>query len=208
MDWADIGGKLIRLGAPVIGTALGGPLGGTIGGVLGNVVAEAIGANAATPEAVNDALDRTDTATLQQQLSAADQLVAAKMDAFVKLAEAERDIQVANVQAVNETMRAEHRPDGKIAWWHWRHLLGYAVLAWIAGPLPIILYQMAVGKIEVMNAVIQGLVSLIPLIAIAAGLNGFVARDTTILKQVAMTGEQKPSLTDQITKAILPGRRR
>ena len=197
MDWADLGGKLARLGAPVIGTALGGPIGGTIGGVIGNVVADAIGSHP-TPEAVSDALDMGDPAVIRDQLSAADQVVASKMDALVKLAESEARIQEANVREVNETIRQQSRPDGKVEWWHWRHLLGYAVLAWIVGPLPIILYQMSTGSIETMNAVIQGLVSLVPLIAIAAGLNGFVARDTTIMKQVAVTGESKPSILSQI----------
>ena len=43
MDWKGISGSLIKAGAPIIGSALGGPLGGLIGSGLGDVLANALG---------------------------------------------------------------------------------------------------------------------------------------------------------------------
>lgn len=51
MNWTDLAGPLIRLGAPTIGGALGGPLGASIGKTVGNIFADALG-TAETPEAV------------------------------------------------------------------------------------------------------------------------------------------------------------
>lgn len=51
MNWQDLAGPLIRLGAPTIGGILGGPAGGAIGKTVGNVLADALG-TPATPEAV------------------------------------------------------------------------------------------------------------------------------------------------------------
>lgn len=43
MNWQDLAGPLIRLGAPTIGGILGGPAGGAIGKTVGNVLADALG---------------------------------------------------------------------------------------------------------------------------------------------------------------------
>jgi hypothetical protein len=52
LDWKDLAQTVIGLGAPMLGTALGGPL----GGLAGKILADAIGASSATPSAVNDAI--------------------------------------------------------------------------------------------------------------------------------------------------------
>ena len=52
MDWKDVAAKVVSLGAPMLGSALGGPL----GGMAGKVLADAFGAAAATPEAVHAAI--------------------------------------------------------------------------------------------------------------------------------------------------------
>src|SRR4051794_28260658 len=52
MDWKDVAAKVVSLGAPMLGSALGGPL----GGMAGKVLADAFGAAASTPEAVHAAI--------------------------------------------------------------------------------------------------------------------------------------------------------
>ncbi|HAO40293.1 MAG TPA: hypothetical protein DCR53_06975, partial [Afipia sp.] len=52
MDWASLAKQVIGLGAPILGTALGGPL----GGAAGRILAEVVGASEPTPEAVGKAL--------------------------------------------------------------------------------------------------------------------------------------------------------
>lgn len=56
MNWQDLAGTLIRLGAPTIGGALGGPAGAAIAKPIGEVLATALGTQA-TPEAVKTAID-------------------------------------------------------------------------------------------------------------------------------------------------------
>lgn len=48
MDWADLAKQVIALGAPMLGTALGGPL----GGAAGKILSDALGASVPTPEVV------------------------------------------------------------------------------------------------------------------------------------------------------------
>lgn len=197
MDWKDLAGKLVKAGAPIIGTAIGGPFGGMIGGALGSVLASALGTDA-TPEAINDVLDNTPADVLAGKLSAAEAEAAAKWPALAEIAKAEAEDRTAQSRAINKTVQEEL---GKVSWYHWRHLLGYAVFAWVVCPLPIILYHMAVGNLTVLNGVVAALVSLIPLIGIAAALNGYVAGDTTRQKIAAATGEAPPTMTETI-KAV------
>jgi hypothetical protein len=52
MDWKDLAQRIVMLGAPVLGAALGGPL----GGAAGKVLADALGAAEPTPQAVERAI--------------------------------------------------------------------------------------------------------------------------------------------------------
>jgi hypothetical protein len=198
MDWKSIGGALIRAGAPAIGGAILGPLGKTLGGALGNIVADALGVEA-TPEAVNAAIENTPPAELQAKLAAAESEAAAKWSALAEMAKAEAEDRTNQSRAINQTMRAEL---GQVSWYHWRHMVGYGFLGWAVVPLPIITWHMASGNITVMNAVIAGLVSLIPYVAIIAGVLGYVAQDTTRQKITAATGEAAPTLTDTVKAAL------
>ena len=198
MDWRSLGGALIKAGAPVIGGALLGPLGASIGSALGGIVADALGVEA-TPEAVNDALANTPADQLQAKLAAAESEAAAKWPALAEMAKADAEDRTAQSRAINQTMRAEL---GQVSWYHWRHLVGYGFLGWAVVPLPIITWHMASGNITVMNAVIAGLVSLIPYVAIIAGVLGYVAQDTTRQKIAAATGEAVPTLTETVKAAI------
>jgi hypothetical protein len=38
MNWQDLAGPLLKAGAPMLGTALGGPLGGMIGQTVGGIL--------------------------------------------------------------------------------------------------------------------------------------------------------------------------
>jgi hypothetical protein len=52
-DWSDLAGKVIGLGAPILGGALGGPL----GAAAGKLLADALGAAEPTPAVVDAALN-------------------------------------------------------------------------------------------------------------------------------------------------------
>ena len=109
MDWAAVAAKVIALGAPVLGTALGGPLGGAAGAVL----ASALGV-APAPAVVGASLSET---------AASDEAAAR---AAVQVAEAEwakalAQIGAAQVNVVGETMRAEAASGDPLQRW-WRPL--------------------------------------------------------------------------------------
>ncbi len=109
MDWKDIAGKLITMGAPAIGTALGGPLGGTIGGVLGNIVASELGVEA-TPQAVADKINDpgADTEVIKAQLSSADAKGQQELDRFRAALE--------DVQDARKTEVALAQTGSRLAW--------------------------------------------------------------------------------------------
>lgn len=90
MDWKDIGGQLIRAGAPIIGGAIGGPIGGMIGGGLGNILANALGVEE-TPEAVDKAIRETPPDVLTAKLSAAEAEAQAKWPALAEMVKAQEE---------------------------------------------------------------------------------------------------------------------
>jgi hypothetical protein len=107
MDWSDLTTKVIGLGAPLLGEALGGPL----GAAAGRILAEALGAGA-TPSSVNDALSKTDPVAAAVAASAARQAEAQWLTA---LAETGKE----QVREVGETMRAESMSEDALQRW-WR----------------------------------------------------------------------------------------
>lgn len=109
MDWKDIAAKLVTMGAPVIGTALGGPLGGTIGGILGNIVASELGVDP-TPEAISAKINdpSTDPDVIKAKLSSADAKGQQELDHFRAALE--------DVQDARKTEVALAQAGSRIAW--------------------------------------------------------------------------------------------
>lgn len=198
MDWKDIAGKLVRMGAPVIGTALGGPLGGTIGGVAGNIIAGALGLNEdATPETVNAAIDR-DPVAARAALSSADEQFAAKLDVIKSAIAADADVAKTSITSVNTTMQAEI---GRIGFWHWRSLLGYVVgFELLAFPTTTLIMMLLARDTGPIIAYSSG--SLVSILAIGAGLLGFVASDNTKRTTTALIGDHAPTITGAIASRI------
>ena len=109
LDWKTVAAKVVSLGAPMLGTALGGPL----GGMAGKVLADAFGAAAATPDAVHAAI--TDKAA-DLKLAAED-----AQKAETEWMSALADIGKAQVSEIGETMRAESVSEDMLQRW-WRPL--------------------------------------------------------------------------------------
>ena len=107
MDWKDIAGKVIGLGAPILGEALGGPF----GAAAGKILADALGADA-SPSAVNDALSKTDPVAAAVAASSARQ---AEAQWLAALAETGKE----QVREIGATMRAEAASDDRLQKW-WR----------------------------------------------------------------------------------------
>jgi hypothetical protein len=109
MTWNDLAKTVIGLGAPLIGGALGGPF----GGAAGRLLADALGASAATPEAVDAAIaergaDSTFAAEAVQKAEAA-------------WAAALAEIAKAQLAETGATMRAEAMSGDPLQRW-WRPL--------------------------------------------------------------------------------------
>lgn len=186
MNWDDIGKTLLGLGLPTLGTALGGPL----GGAAGKMIADALGTSP-TPAAVGAALS-TDPAV--QQKLAETEAEWARTAAAIANAGAQQG------QAINTTMQAEIASG--VSWWHWRHLIGYATLLWAVFPLPALALFMWQGDVTKINAIVAGIVALTSWFAILAGLNGYVAMDTSRRQTAAASGNEIPTVIGGLIKAI------
>ena len=190
MDWKDVAAKVVSLGAPMLGSALGGPLGGTAGKVL----ADASGAAAATPEAVHAAIsDRA--ADLKLAAEAAQKAESEWMSALAEIGKQQ-------VTEIGETMRTEATSEDVLQRW-WRPL--YA--------LELSLIECPAFAITVLHALwnghdagINGLVNLSGLLMTyfgsRFGVLGVYVSGRTREKQTALTGEDAPSIVGTVLKAV------
>ncbi|MGE0750253.1 MAG: 3TM-type holin [Variibacter sp.] len=189
MNWNDLVTPLIKLGAPLLGEALGGPL----GAAAGKIVADAFGAAEATPEAVNAAIAKADPAAATEMAQAAqDKWLAA-------LAE----IGKAQVTEIGQTMRAEAVSDDPLQRW-WRPL--YA--------LELSMFECPAFAITLLHALwtghevgINGLVNLSGLLmtyfAARFGVLGVYVTSRSREKQAALTGAAIPSAIGQVVRAAV-----
>jgi hypothetical protein len=189
MNWTDLVAPLIKLGAPLLGEALGGPL----GAAAGKIVADAFGAAEATPEAVNAAIAKTDPA------AAAEMARAAEDKWLVALAE----IGKAQVTEIGQTMRAEAVSDDPLQRW-WRPL--YA--------LELSMFECPAFAVTLLHALwtaheagINGLVNLSGLLmtyfAARFGVLGVYVTSRSREKQAALTGAAIPSAIGQVVRAVV-----
>lgn len=123
MNWPDLGGALIRAGAPIIGKALGGPLGAVIGQTVGGVLADALGTEP-TPEAVDDALKTTPPGELQDRLAAADSAAVARYQYLTAFAQADADAAARALAETQATMRTEATAGDVVQRW-WRPIYAF-----------------------------------------------------------------------------------
>lgn len=190
MDWKDVAAKVVSLGAPMLGTALGGPL----GGMAGKIVADAFGAAAATPDAVHAAI--TDkTADLKLAAEAAEKAESEWMAALA-------DIGKQQVSEVGETMRAESASGDVLQrWWRPFYALELSLVECPAFALTM-LHALWIGHDPGINgfANLSGL--LMTYFGARFGVLGVYVSGRTREKQTAMTGEDAPSIIGAVVKAV------
>ena len=56
MDWKDLGGKLLNMGLPLVGTVLAGPAGAGAGVVIARTISSALGIKGDNPQEIYDAI--------------------------------------------------------------------------------------------------------------------------------------------------------
>ena len=189
MDWSDIAGKVIGLGAPILGGALGGPL----GAAAGHILAEALGAAEPTPTAVNTAIDQA-----ADPNSAVQAVQKAESEWLTALAE----IGKAQVAEVGATQRAEIASDDMLQrWWRPLFALELSLLECPAFAFTL-LHALWTGH----EAGINGFANLSALLMTyfggRLGVLGVYMSGRTKEKQASMTGELPPTLIGELLKAV------
>ena len=198
MDWKDVG-KIVAPLAPTLGGILGDlipiPGGGMIGTAAGNLIASALGVDP-TPDAVGAAMQNDPNAAVKIQ--AAESEAAARWPALAEIAKAQYAANAAQSESINQTIRAEA---GNVSWWHWRHLLGYLVLLYGIEQVAAIAYSMF-GKGVPPDQLAALFNSTAVFTAGLFALLGYVASDTTALKQTAITGKAPDGAVKTVIKAV------
>ena len=193
MDWGDLAKQVIGLGAPLLGTALGGPL----GGAAGKILAEALGAPEPTPQAVGTLLNR-----VQADPTAAAQAAEAARAAEAHWQAALAEIGKAQVAEVAATQRAEIASgDWLQRGWRPLYALELSLVECPAFALTL-LHALWLGHEPGINgfAALSGL--LMAYFGARFGVLGVYVSGRTREKQAAETGEAVPGVLGELIKAL------
>jgi hypothetical protein len=189
MDWSDIAGKVIGLGAPILGGALGGPL----GAAAGHILAEALGAAEATPAAVSTAIDQA--ADPNSAVRAAQRAESEWLTALAEIGKA----QVAEVGA---TQRAEIASDDLLQeWWRPLFALELSLLECPAFAFTL-LHALWIGHDAGINGFVNLSALLMTYFGARFGVLGVYMSGRTKEKQASATGELPPTLIGELLKAV------
>jgi hypothetical protein len=149
MDWTDLTKKLIALGLPVLGTALGGPFGGAIAAII----ARAIGAPGTDPGSIAMTIDGLAPEVAIQKLKSAEAETVAAI-------QAQAEVSKVSATEVGATMRAELIGGEEIGWWGmftrgWRPLFAYELLAECTCMAFVFAHEVWTGDFQTLTAIMQ-----------------------------------------------------
>ncbi|MDO8981381.1 MAG: 3TM-type holin [Afipia sp.] len=173
MDWGDIAKQVIGLGAPILGTALGGPL----GGAAGRILAEVVGASDATPEAVGRALTT----------SSADQITQAE-NVWAEAVRAEAEAVRSSVAETQATIRAELSSEDLLQRL-WRPLYALELTFECAALWVVLVHEFWTGDMTAINALIGATGLLVSYWGFRFGVLGVYMSGRTREKVCAATGQ-------------------
>ena len=187
MDWSDIAGRVIGLGAPFLGGALGGPL----GAAAGKILADALGAPEPTPAAVGAALDQDPSMAAVAAQQAESQWLAA-------LAEIGR----AQVAEVGATQRAEIASGDPLQrWWRPLYALELSLLECPAFAITV-LHALWIGHETGINGFASLTALFVAYFGARFGVLGVYVTGRTREKQTSASGELPPSLLGELLKVV------
>ena len=187
MDWSDLGRQVIGMGAPLLGTALGGPL----GGIAGDILAKALGAGSATPAAVQIALPSADAAALAEAEAR-----------WSELLRAETETQRAAIAETNQTMRAEIVSGDLMQRW-WRPLYAVELTVECAVLWAVLVHEFWTGDIQTINALNGSTALLVTYWGFRFGVLGVYISGRTREKVCAHTGQDTPGVIERLVKAVV-----
>ncbi|MGD9839588.1 MAG: 3TM-type holin [Afipia sp.] len=186
MDWGDIAKQVIGLGAPILGTALGGPL----GGAAGHILAEAVGATDVTPDAVGKAL----------ATGGAGQIVRAE-NTWAEAVRAEADAVRGSVAETQATIRAELGSEDMLQRL-WRPLYALELTLECGALWTVLVHEFWTGDMTAINALIGATGLLVSYWGFRFGVLGVYMSGRTREKVCAATGQNDPGLLGKLVKAV------
>jgi len=186
MNWSDLGKQVVSLGAPLLGTALGGPL----GGAAGQVLAGAVGAGVTTPEAVNKALAGVSPDKLAEAEARWAEAMRAEADAL-RTAAAE----------AQQTIRAEIMADDPVQRW-WRPLYAIELTLECAILWGVVFQKLWVADYQALNTITGATALLIAYWGFRFGVLGVYISGRTREKVCAATGQDTSGLFGNLMKTL------
>lgn len=187
MDWGDLAKQVIGLGAPILGTALGGPL----GGAAGRILAEAVGATDVTPDAIGKALTT----------SGAGQIAQAE-NTWAEAVRAEADAVRSSVAETQATIRAELGSEDLLQRL-WRPLYALELTVECGALWAVLVHEFWTGDMTAINALIGATGLLVSYWGFRFGVLGVYMSGRTREKVCAATGQNDPGLLGKLVKAVV-----
>ena len=187
MDWGNIARQVIGLGAPILGTALGGPL----GAAAGRILAEVVGASDATPEAVGKALTT----------SSADQIAQAE-NTWAEAIRAEAEAARGSVAETQATIRAELGSEDLLQRL-WRPLYALELTLECAALWAVLVHEFWTGDMTAINALIGATGLLVSYWGFRFGVLGVYMSGRTREKVCAATGKNDHGVFGKLVKAVV-----
>jgi hypothetical protein len=190
LNWKDLVPQVIGLGAPLLGQALGGPLGAAAGTLLAN----ALGAQAATPDAVASAIAERG-ADSNFAAEAAQKAESEWLSALAQIGKAQ-------VAEIGLTQRAEIAAEDRLQrWWRPLYALELSLLECPAFALTL-LHALWLGHEAGINGFANLSALLMTYFGARFGVLGVYVTGRTREKQAGATGELPPSIAAAILKAV------
>jgi len=186
MDWSDLAKQVIALGAPLLGTALGGPL----GGAAGQILATALGSATATPGAVQTALPGADPAKLAE----------AEVR-WIETIRTEAETQRTAISETQQTMRAEIASNDVVRRW-WRPVYAFELTFECAALWTVLVHEFWTGDIQTINALVGATALFVTYWGFRFGVLGVYISGRTREKVCAATGQDAPGALEKLVKAV------
>lgn len=187
MDWSDVARQVIALGAPALGTALGGPL----GGAAGKILADVIGAASVTPHDVGVALP-----------SCSAERLAEAETRWAETIRAEADAQRVAISETQQTIRAEIASDDLVQR-YWRPVYALELVAECAALWAILIHEFWTRDLQTINALIGASGLLIAYWGFRFGVLGVYVSGRTREKVSAVVGQDVPGAIGQLVKTVM-----
>jgi hypothetical protein len=187
MEWGDLAKQVISLGAPMLGTALGGPL----GGVAGEILAKAVGSVSITPAAVQSALPAADPTKLAEAETQ-----------WAEMIRAEAETQRTAISETQQTIRAEIASSDPVQRW-WRPAYAFELTLECAALWIVLVHEFWTGDIATINALVGATTLLVAYWGFRFGVLGVYVSGRTREKVSAAIGQDASGMIEKIVKAVV-----